>query len=469
MNRTTTRLSAVIAIAFALALPLSSHAQWRDLYWDANDQSPKILDGLYSGNTPYLRGHGPTNDDYTGWTMAFKYRYSQYSTNGEVSIASSAITNNVVEWLGPTNNFFAPYNKYFFEVVGTSTQGYIKTYCQGTFVQAYSPGAGVSPALYSTLNWALFGKYLYTSTYGPYRFNAVAYAGITTNADGSINIPAPTVGGATWGTLTGTLSAQTDLYTVLTNKLNTSSNLSDLASAATARSNLGLGSSATNPASAFATAAQGTLADGALPRSGGTATNLQVMNQLTFLDSPNIYFKTEKYGPGGGLHAWGIWTGTNAMPDLYMTDWGSLLAPRSTNTGDSIVMNQAGNDSRYLQIGGTYNLALASNLMESVWTPSNLVAVAGTVTVTRANGSLVQRTPTNNSTIVLSPADFPTGTVATVTLCIYAGSYSWTWTNAVSTVTFTNAPTLPTNAWAAPITLLKNVDSSNAWKGVQQQ
>lgn len=47
-------------------------------------------------------------------------------------------------------------------------------------------------------------------------------------------------GGGTWGSITGTLSSQTDLQTALNAKLTAASNLSDLASASTARTNLGL-------------------------------------------------------------------------------------------------------------------------------------------------------------------------------------------------------------------------------------
>lgn len=75
---------------------------------------------------------------------------------------------------------------------------------------------------------------------------------------------------STWGTLTGTLSDQTDLQTALDSKLNSSSvssyglTLLDDGDAPTARSTLGLGTAATQNTGAFATAAQGALADASL-------------------------------------------------------------------------------------------------------------------------------------------------------------------------------------------------------------
>jgi hypothetical protein len=64
----------------------------------------------------------------------------------------------------------------------------------------------------------------------------------------------------------------TTTATSLGEKLVKASNLSDLTNAATARTNLGLGTAATTASSDYATSAQGTLATNALPKSGGTMT-----------------------------------------------------------------------------------------------------------------------------------------------------------------------------------------------------
>jgi len=73
-------------------------------------------------------------------------------------------------------------------------------------------------------------------------------------------------------------SAWVAAYASLSGALIAASNLSDLSNVATARANLGLGTAATTAASAYATAAQGTTADNALPKTGGAMTGAITTN-----------------------------------------------------------------------------------------------------------------------------------------------------------------------------------------------
>ena len=70
-------------------------------------------------------------------------------------------------------------------------------------------------------------------------------------------------GGGVWGSIIGTLASQTDLQTALNARLSAASNLSDLASAVTARANLGLGTAAVQASSAFDAAGAATAAQAA--------------------------------------------------------------------------------------------------------------------------------------------------------------------------------------------------------------
>ena len=75
------------------------------------------------------------------------------------------------------------------------------------------------------------------------------HTGSGTYAAWTVNVGGVTPATSTsWGSILGTLSAQTDLQTALDSKLAKASNLSDLVSAPTARTNLGLGTAAVEPA-----------------------------------------------------------------------------------------------------------------------------------------------------------------------------------------------------------------------------
>jgi len=73
-------------------------------------------------------------------------------------------------------------------------------------------------------------------------------------------------------------SAWLDAYASLSGALIATNNLSDLNNAGTARTNLGLGTAATTASTDYATAAQGTTADNALPKSGGAMTGAITTN-----------------------------------------------------------------------------------------------------------------------------------------------------------------------------------------------
>ena len=81
------------------------------------------------------------------------------------------------------------------------------------------------------------------------------------------------VSGGTWGSITGTLSSQSDLNTALNARLLASSNLSDLANAATARTNLGLGN-VDNTSDATKNAATATLSNKTISGLNNTFSNI---------------------------------------------------------------------------------------------------------------------------------------------------------------------------------------------------
>jgi hypothetical protein len=78
-------------------------------------------------------------------------------------------------------------------------------------------------------------------------------------------------------------SAWLDAYASLSGALIATNNLSDLNNVSTARTNLGLGTAATTASSAYATAAQGTLADSALQTGDNVAVGISSVVTATSL------------------------------------------------------------------------------------------------------------------------------------------------------------------------------------------
>ena len=188
----------------------------------------------------------------------------------------------------------------------------------------------------------------------------------------------------TLGELSASLANDQDalasLTTTVGTKLAKSSNLSDLTNASTARTNLGLGTAATSDTGDFATAAQGTKADNALPKSGGTMTgaiamgnfNITGINALTFNDP----------GPNEGLS----WSGGNMKlyesPDDLTTNsagnlqfvYGSTRRLTVNNTGIDVNGNVTVSgtvDGRDIATDGTKLDTIATNAdVTPAWVPS---------------------------------------------------------------------------------------------------
>ena len=89
----------------------------------------------------------------------------------------------------------------------------------------------------------------FTRMAGPVTINCST--GMSCSFSGGVWALTATPSGAAWGSVTGTLANQADLNTALGLALAKASNLSDLASVSTARTNLGLGTAATQASTAF--------------------------------------------------------------------------------------------------------------------------------------------------------------------------------------------------------------------------
>ena len=159
-----------------------------------------------------------------------------------------------------------------------------KTLTVGTGL-SYTPTQNVTIA-YDASNH-MHGEVLtYNSGTGVMTVDVNHHTGSGTYAVWTVNVGGVTPAtSTTWGSITGTLSAQVDLQGSLDAKLAKASNLSDLVSAPTARTNLGLGTAAVEPATK-------------LVPSGGTTG--QVLSKVS-ATSWDLQWATAS-GGGGGIN-----------------------------------------------------------------------------------------------------------------------------------------------------------------------
>lgn len=150
----------VLGVVAGLLSASLSFAQYYDFSCDtANPSESKVIDGVWSGNSPFFRltiwenGTAPALSNV--WYMSFKYSYNRYDTQGMATIPGVWIGTNVVKFRAPTPIFNEDYDSYYFSVFGTNTINEKKTFCTGSMKEYYDPAAGELPGLsfIKTINW----------------------------------------------------------------------------------------------------------------------------------------------------------------------------------------------------------------------------------------------------------------------------------------------------------------------------
>ena len=192
-------------------------------------------------------------------------------------------------------------------------------------------------------------------------------------------------------------------------------NLSDLANAGTARTNLGLGTAATTASTDYATSAQGTTADNALPKAGGTVTGDLSITSTGAILLPTGTTAQRPTAVAGKLR----YNSTTGGFEGYTTEWGSIggigdeyITPTPTLSSPNANEIVIGNYSSYIspvfitKIGSTV-ISNTNNAGTLTLVPPSGISGTQTVSVEVVDlGKLYSASATVSVTISLTTARY---------------------------------------------------------------
>lgn len=456
---------------------------------------------VYSANQRVLDvtiKDGFTKYDYTGRTPVMWWSPSNNQTNLS-GVVMAAISNT-----NPTNGTFRATwspsnlntNGNFWYGVGITTNGVVTTARIGQMRIIYDPYAsGVSPVSFGkSLNWGTITQYLGTATYGPYRAGSGISA--SANADGSVTFAyTGSVASASWGAITGSISNQTDLISLLAGKSDTNhnhdalyyplasnpSNYCTLAAAAMLTNGLAstgyvagvvAGYVATNNSTYTDTVAKAASAlqveadtiNAVLSR-GNMVTNLvanclKIGPLIEYLGSRPIAFANPTNFEGAvgsytylftengqdGFCRFPVWgdgeAGAGGSYKLY--DSGNFLAGTHYLAPGSVTLASLGgvtNTAAGIAAAGGVTNAINDPVL-SVYNLSGL-SVDGTCTITRAWGNAFRIAPTATVYFAADATMTDTNTEAGFTLDLFYNAQTFGFV----TASITNTATLVSNAW----------------------